>query len=361
MRLQPLRLRALPLTALLLVCLACAACIRRTTVIAGPITQEETQGNAVRLAEYERFFAAARPGAVIPGLKQGFVPQGIAYLPERDWFLLSGYRDGGTSLLIIVNGATERLVKALEFTMQDGKPYQGHAGGVAVSDRYVWIASGDQVHYVALDAVVQAANGAVVPFAGHLPVDSRASFVTVAGNTLWVGEFAYGTSYPTRAHHHLQAPSSAPHKGWIAGYELDPSTGLIRSGQARLPDGAYVPDYVLSIPDKIQGALFIEDFVLLTESYGRNQPSRLLIYRNPLGGAPHATVQVSGASVPVWFLDAGNLLDTWILPPMAQSVAVRQDEAHVNFESGAVKYLDGSYALSRLQVVDVATLIGHLR
>lgn len=322
------------------------------------ITQEEVEGNAKWLPEYERFFEAKREGAIIPGLKQGLVPQSIDYIIEEDWFVISGYRDGQSSLVTIVDASTEQHVKTVQFTRTDGSIYNGHAGGIAVSDHHLWISSGEQAHYIELDKIIDAENGATLSFTGHVDIDARGSFISFSEGILWVGDFALDTRYPTQPHHHLINRDGTKHTGWIAGYELDEETDLIPESRPKNENGAYVPDYVLSIRDKIQEGSIFRDKVILTESYGRNNVSHLFVYENPMTEEPHQYVQVAGEAVPVWFLDNQNLTDTWILTPMAEAVVERNGESYIIFESAALKYLDGSYALDRLQIVDTNVLLG---
>lgn len=359
LRVMPLVISVFLVTLFVSACRTASPAVEVPIIPGSPITQEEVEGNAKWSSQYERFFNVKREGAIIPGLKQGFIPQGMAYLPENDWILISGYREKGTSLVTIIDAATGILVKTVDFANPSGTPYTGHAGGVAVSDRYLWISSGNRVHYVELSKVIAAPDGARLRFAGSTPVDARASFVRVADNTLWVGDFAYGTDYETSPHHHLTTSTKVKHSGWIAGYPLDPATGLIPANTPRHKDGWYIPQYALSIPDKIQGVLFYEDLILLTESYGRNNASRLHIYRNPMASEPEMEEPVTKA--PVWFLDETKQLDLWTLTPMVESVIERNGEFHINFESAALKYINGSYALSRLQVVSVDDLLAKVR
>lgn len=329
----------------------------RLSVLAGPITQEAVEGNARWNSAYGPFFDAKREGPVIPGLRQGLVPQGLEYLPAKDWLLVSGYRDDGSSLVTIIHAATGDLVKSVSFVNRSGSVYRGHAGGVAVSAQHLWISSGEQVHYVKLDKVIDADNGAEILFDGHLPVDARGSFVSVTDGILWVGDFAREASHPTAEHHHMRNRQGGQHRGWVAGYVLDPVTDLIPTSRPKNQNGAYIPDYALSIRDKIQGVSLVGDYILLTESYGRNNVSHLFVYKNPLSEPHHTTATVNSVEVPVWFLDNHTLVKTWVLPPMVESVALRFDEIYISFESAALKYLDGSYALSRLQIVDADVLL----
>lgn len=339
--------------------LALTGCMKAEPIppVPGPITQEEVQGNAGYKAAYKRFFDVRSDGPIIPGLRQGLVPQGTEYLPDQDWILISGYRDNDSSLVVIIDAETGEFVKAVSFRLPSGSVYTGHAGGVAASQHHLWIASGEHVHYVSLDELVMARDGAEIQFEGRVRIDARGSFVSYTDGVLWVGDFARPSSHPTEAHHKMTNRQGKQHNGWIAGYLLDAATDLIPTGGPKNAKGAYIPDYVLSIPDIIQGSYILGDYIILTASYGRNNDSHLFIYDNPLSEPPHRTVTVDGVKVPVWFLDNANLADTWILPPMVESVVERQGQIYINFESAALKYLDGRYALSRLQIVYAKDLL----
>lgn len=353
-------LRRLLALALVLV-LAVTGCIQLKAepipVLPGPVTQEEVKGNTASRNSWRPFLNIAEDGPIIPGLRQGLVPQGLDYLQEEDWLIISGYRDNDSSLVAVIDAESGELVKAVSFRLPSGAVYRGHAGGVAVSDRHLWISSGEHVYWVRLDKLIAARDGAEILFDGAAKIDARGSFVSFTDGILWVGDFAYeARDYKTASHHKLRNRQNKQHDGWIAGYKLDPTTDLIPANRPKA-NGAYIPDYVLSIRDKIQGSYILGDYIILTESYGRNNDSHLYIYENPLDNPPHREVNISGLTVPVWFLDDANLAYTWVLPPMVESVVERNGELYVSFESAALKYLDGRYALSRLQIVKASDLL----
>lgn len=329
---------------------------------ASTVTQQPIDSEGTWSPRYERFLEAATDGALIPGLKQGFVPQGIGYVEDQDWFLMGGYRDGHSSLVSVVDAATGAHVKSVQFAMRDGGFYRGHAGGLAISEKHLWISSGEQVHFIELEEIIAAEHGDTLLFSGHTPVDSRGSFVSYAEGVLWVGDFALTPGYPTEPHHHMTNRVGEQHLGWMAGYVLDEQTDLIREDHGTNHKGAYIPDLVLSIPNKIQEGTVFGDKIILTESYGRNNIGQLFIYDNPLTGPPHAHAEFEQHSVPVWFLDRENELDRWALTPMAESIVERNGKFHIIFESAALKYLDGSatYPLDHVQVIDVDVLFDSL-
>ncbi|TCP24079.1 hypothetical protein EV207_1271 [Scopulibacillus darangshiensis] len=318
------------------------------------ITQEEVQGNAVWSDDYQRFFDLKKEGPIVPGLKQGLVPQDVDYIESKDWFVISNYRDGDlSSMITIVDAKTGLLIKSFQLENEDGTPYVLHSGGVAtVSKRHLWIASGSEVNYIKLADIIHS-NKKLISFEGHFHVDSRASFVDYKNGVLWVGDFANGDKYPTKESHHIVNRDNELYTGWVAGYRLDEKRELIPEGKPKNPDGSIVPDLVLSIPDKIQGMGFLDNELVLSESYGRFNKSYLWFYKNPLSENPHKTIDLSGNSVPVWFLDSQTYKDSLTMTPLSGGMREQGGELYVIFESGAEKYLNGSYALDRMQILNM--------
>ncbi|CAG7649459.1 hypothetical protein ACFQI7_26540 [Paenibacillus allorhizosphaerae] len=318
---------------------------------ANGITQEEA-GIKLRvdMPEIKPFLEKAKQGPIVPALKQNAVPQGLAYLEDKRWVLVSSYReDGKTSVISVIDAASGKMVKALELYKNETTPYTGHAGGISASKKHVWISSDKQVYYVDIDDIVKAESGGKVAFKGSVKSDTRASFNGYADGVLWIGEFAHGSDYPTDKSHYMNNREDKEHKAWIEGYKLNPETDLpvIPSDQ-----GQPAPDYILSIPDRVQGMYMMKDHIWLSQSYGRNNASTLFRFKQSLAEAPHAKANVGNKEVPVWFLDKKNQKDSMELPPMSEGLYELNGEIHILFESGATKYkTSSSYALDRIQIL----------
>ncbi|MDQ0878679.1 hypothetical protein QFZ77_007338 [Paenibacillus sp. V4I3] len=317
------------------------------------ITQEEA-GIKIRvdMPEIKTFLQKSKQGPIVPALKQNAVPQGLAYLEDRKWILVSYYRDDGKpSLLTVIDAGTGQMVKALELYKSGGAPYTGHAGGITASRKHVWISSDKDVNYVNIEDIVKADDGKLT-FVGSVKNDTRASFSAYADGILWIGEFAHGTDYPTDKSHYMTNRDDKEHKAWAVGYKLDVATDLplAKAEQGAVPA---VPDYILSLPDSIQGMYIGKDGIWLSQSYGRNNASTLHRYVNSLTvDKPHTTVSVRGKDVPVWFLDSKNLSNKLETPPMSEGLFETNGQLYILFESGATKYrTSSSYALDRIQIM----------
>ncbi|MCU6708365.1 hypothetical protein M6D81_06520 [Paenibacillus sp. J5C_2022] len=316
------------------------------------ITQEEADIKfRIDMPEIEQFLGISEEGPVIPGLKQGAIPQGLAYMPENDWLLISYYReDGKPSLLAAVDKKSGEFVKAVELFEENGAPYTGHAGGVAVSRSHIWISSGGSVYWMNSERLIEAENGGQLTFQGAVLTDTRASFVSYADGILWVGEYAQGVDYPTGEHHYRLNREGQEHRAWAAGYKLDMETDHlpVREGNDSLLPA--VPDYILSIPDRVQGVAIANGEAWLSQSYGRNNSSELTGYSVDIQqGEPHEMASIEGKDVPLWFLDGMNQLKQHIIPPMSEGIVNVEGTLYILVESAAQKFVTSSaYPIDRL-------------
>lgn len=269
-------------------------------------------------------------GPVIPGLRDGAIPQGIAYAAERKKLIVSHYFDDGTkpSCLSVLNKRGGKLVATITLKDNLGKPHMGHAGGIAVMDDSLFVASDGQVMRYKLDAIISDnPPEAVLPVASSRS-ETKASFCSATEKFLFVGEFAYQQKFITDRSHHLNVRDGETQRAWVCGYSINDPFGD--------------PELVLSIPDRVQGMCVTDKYIFLSVSYGRMNRSEILIYRNPIDEKAHmlATVR-SGKKVPLWILDCENPLSKIDFPPMSEGIVMIDGRLAVISESGAKKYAFG--------------------
>jgi len=241
------------------------------------------------------------------------------------------------------------MVKALELYKEADKPYTGHAGGVTASKRHVWVSSDGHAYRLKLEDVIQAKEDGKLTFGGSIRTDTRASFTTYADGVLWVGEYANGTKYPTEKSHHMSNRDGKEHRAWAVGYKLDEQTDLLPASKEAQPNAPAVPDYILSIPNSIQGMMMTPNSIWLSQSAGQNAASTLMTHGNVLSEAPHDQVVIGSATVPLWFIDSKNKKRSMEIPPMSEGIVHSKGMLYVLFESGASMYkASSSYALDRI-------------
>ena len=84
------------------------------------------------------------------------------------------------------------------------------------------------------------------------------------------------------------------------------------------------------------------DYVYLSQSYGRRNPSELQKYRNPTANEPVDYVELNGAKIPLWTLTKSVYEGYMTMPPMSECLVTVEDAVYVLFESATEKYMDPS-------------------
>lgn len=256
------------------------------------------------LQRYYRYFD--RGPALIPGDDTPWVPQGLAYWPERDALVIS-YYDGEkkqNSRIAVVDRTTGKREKLLSL------PTKGHVGGLAMSQGFLWTADGGRVTRYA-KKVLNAASGTATPVkAGKSWPVKASSYLTIAGSSLWVGAFteaATGTSVAYR-------------------YDL--------SGK-QVPGAA--PAATISTPTRVQGMAVVGGKIVWSRSWGRNNRSRIDVAP---AGAPTQPSRIFTA------------------PNMSEGIVAAQGELHVLYESGSSTYADASYRVKTIHHGAVGPILG---
>ena len=294
---------------------------------------------------YKDFLAAAEKSYLIPALKETMIPQGMDIWRERGWLMISGYfpsaEISASSVIVAVDMATGAYVGEYYITNTDGTPHTSHAGGVAITERDMYISNGSTLFRIPLSEFLNAGQCGKVTIADYFNVPVRASFCNYSEGYIWVGDFQYGSSYPTDEYRHLTNRDGKKYYAWTVGYEVDLTTENGIKANAMVSGSYATPDIIFSMTEKIQGFAITEKTVALSQSYGRNNKSKIFLYENPMGSETHQTVELNGKSVPLYFLDSKTPSKSIVTPPMTEGLAAMDGKLYILFESGADKYANG--------------------
>ena len=306
------------------------------------------------------------------------VCQGIAYLPSKvmdatkqgdgsycRYVLLSYYPKDSEqpSQIVVVDRRTAKPVKRFALYKKNGDAYTGHAGGIAVVGKYLWVASGNTLYgfdvqeiidFIGDKTVKANAVSGLPKSMDNLPgkdltcvktysVDSKASFVSFDGKYIWVGDFTKGSSYKPVKHHKVMGRNC-----WIAGYIVD-SDGYPTSDTQytyKSGDDSYTvkkPDAVIAMRDSVQGMAVCGKYIALTISYGATN-SKLAIYNNPLSTDSESISykpegQSKSYSVNGWELaDKKNWVKTVKIAAGAEDLEYDGANLYVTFECSSKNY-----------------------
>ena len=286
----------------------------------------------------------------LPGLDEGFVPQGICYVEILDCFAVSGYVKGENSRIYLIDKETG---EAKEIVLKD---FIKHAGGIASDGEDVWVCAGGSdteggfVYHLSASALDKADDGAEIVFDGSFQTQVRASTVCCDGERLYVAEFYEEDDYPVNPDHSFPGNDN---KAWSVGYEL-PIEPEEYDGSEK------APDIILSIPEKVQGmAVTSGGNIIFSTSYGRFYDSTLHIYK-PLDEWTQGGKVVDGEAVHLCVADDGSLVSKVKMPTLMEGIDVNGDTLYAVFESGATAYADAKEINSDAKAVKIDELIAML-
>jgi hypothetical protein len=261
---------------------------------------------AVALADdpprYKRYYAIFDRGdAKIPGHDTRWVPQGLAYWPQRDALLIS-YYDGEhekNSRLAAIDRASGKRLQLYE--LHD----DGHVGALAIAGPYLWVGDSGELHRFDLSVLDSTGELPRITPSAHFDVKAS-SFATVEGDRLWLGDFNGGSD------------SAAFRYAVGAGGELT-------------YDGTQI-----KAPSNAQGLAIAGGQAIWSRSFGRDNDSRIDI--GPLGG--------------------DRFTRSIVAPNMSQNMVIAQGELHVLYESGSAVYADADYRVRTVHHGPIEKVLG---
>ncbi|MBQ8808137.1 MAG: copper amine oxidase N-terminal domain-containing protein [Clostridia bacterium] len=307
-----------------------------------PFTQGTHVGANLKDEEYEEFYSMAEPAFIYPGLNEHITPQGIAYRKDTDQFYLSGYFSAKiknlNSTIIVVDAKTGKQVGQYQLLKADGSPHRGHVGGLAVSDKDIYLESGKNIQRISLAAVDALGSTGYLKVEDEitltLGIDSSNDFVECSDGYLWLGNyFCEDDKKYSKTIVHESYPFL------IRGYKLDPTEDSGLAAEYKVENNEwyeYIPEVLYEVEEqKIQGMTSIGNYLVTATSQSWN-PSYLHIYdTSKPAGTNGAVILGDGKEIPVIRL---NLEKSIKATPYMEEITHVDGNLYVTFESGAVKY-----------------------
>ena len=285
---------------------------------------------------HRKFFNNADEEFAIPGLEDGFVPQGFTEIEGYDKYLISGYMDDGSpSRFYVIDATTKKVDKYITLKIDSEKKYDGHAGGVASYGNVLWTVSqaDDEKGYAfcfnAVD-VINADDGESVIIRDYFETYNNADCVFVQEDMLWVGEFYREKSHETDEEHIHTTRKNDTHHAIAYGFTIDQSyKGGVKNK---------FPEKALSLKNLCQGlAVTAEGKFVMTSSYSISN-STIYYFDNVLAQSKHGTTKIGLREVPMWFLDDEALIYSEEIPSMAEEIMIKEGRVYILFESACNKY-----------------------
>lgn len=324
---------------------SCSSDVLKTDVITDELTQTPVikESKLEDNSDYNKFLIDFEPGFTVPGLFEGFIPQGICFDDVLDAFIISGYFEDGEypSMLCVVDINSGRLLKSVSLKTVSGDDYSLHAGGIAAENGNIYVVSGYEVNVLSSAALKMAGNGSSVSFESNFKSITRGSFASIANNTLYIGDFIESSkSARDEVENITTLESGETFYAYCEAYILE--DGLPAVSKINSSGDGYIPDYMLAVPEQVQGITVTpaKSFVF-SISYGRRNDSAIMIFDDVLNSSRVGSVTVDGNEVDLFACSADLLNKTYVAPPMAESVVFAEGSVYLLFESGAAKYRNG--------------------
>ncbi|MBE6578548.1 MAG: hypothetical protein E7651_01930 [Ruminococcaceae bacterium] len=297
--------------------------------------------NFLNVSDFKDFLAGGEKYALIPGLKEGIVPQGMGRHPVTGYVYISAYfTTENTPSVILVLDEKGSFVAEYHMYKEDGTPYTGHMGGVCVTEEYLYFSGPGVGDYYGIGEIALAdlpKKGAHdVTFTSVVPLPIHASYLFYDQGNLWAGTFYLSGSYDMGKYFNQKVKTSAgaSYGGFAAMFPVD------ENGRLTVPEGSdyAVPTLTLATVDKVQGFTCRDGKVTLSVSYGRNNNSTLYFHSIDPEKAT-ATYTADGKTYPMIVLDDTNRVKKVTAMGMTEGITLdEKGNVLILFESGAQKY-----------------------
>ena len=206
--------------------------------------------NLFKFAFYNDYFACLSKEGKIPGLSEGFVPQGITFFDNM--FASCGYMTSDDNSRVYVIDLEKDEIKYFPL-ISNGKGFKGYTGGIQYLNGYMYLANEGNSLYKFTAASLYQKSGTNIEIGNPITVNNNSSFVYGKGSSLYVGEFFKQGDYDCK---NLVTYNGETHNAIVSEYDISDLTKPIR---------------VYSIPDLVQGFCVKDNgSIVLSTSSGVN-------------------------------------------------------------------------------------------
>ena len=311
--------------------------LTQTEVVSGKLPID------LQLSEFNKH---SEEGFIIPGLYEGFIPQGIFYEEENDIFLISGYyKDKVQPSRVIVVDGEGNFVKSVGCLTLKGNKATGHFGGIAAFKDNVYVATTSVTHVLSLSEILSAEDDGYVRIQKELYTDTTCSYVNVCDGVLYIGEFADITIDDVKGATNIYT-SKLGEKFFSRcnAFILD-ENGVCGIKADRIDEeGNLTPDFAVTTPFKVQGMTRLNDgsFVFTASSTAITN-SRVYKYRDVTKGEPDEIIEVNGVDVPLYYCDMFDKTGSYRVPTYLEEITLYKDgSVYIITESAASAYIKQS-------------------
>lgn len=310
------------------------------------LTQTEMVSSELRQElQLKEFYATSEEDFIIPGLKQGFVPQGIFYEQENDIFLISGYykNKAQASRVIVVDG-DGNFIKSVGCISEKGNLGYGHFGGIAVYKDYVYVATTGLTHVLSLSEILACEDEGFVLIQDELYTDTTCSYVNVCDGVLYIGEFTDTTFEDMETATNVYKNGIEKYYSRCNAFVLDENGKWGIKADKIDEENNMIPDFALTSPFKVQGMCVLADgTIVYTASSTPASNSRVYLYKDVTKGEPDEIISVGSQDVPLYYCALEDRIAQYRVPTYLEEVTLYPDgSVYIITESASAPYIKQS-------------------
>ncbi|MGN1194173.1 MAG: hypothetical protein ACI4SB_01675 [Acutalibacteraceae bacterium] len=289
------------------------------------------------------FYEKSVDAFVIPGLNEGFIPQGLFYDEAHDAFLISGYYENKVlpSKVILLDGEGNFIKSVSAVYETSGKNSFGHFGGVAAFEDNVYIATTTVTLVLSFSDILEAENNANVAIKKSLYTDVTCSYVNVCDGVLYIGEYKDKTVDGTlKSPHKIISKSGEIFYARCNAFILEKGSEYGIKSDMIDSDGNITPDFAFTSPLKAQGMARLSDGrIVYTCSATNITNSNVYIFNDVTEREPDETLTINGKDVPLYYCKICDRQQKLKAPVLLEEITVHPDgNVYILCESAAMKY-----------------------
>lgn len=303
---------------------------------------------------YPEYYRNAEVVSAIPGLNDGFRPQGVFYDEESDAYIHSGSKGEYAALYVVdKNGKVRELIPRYR---EKDEQSVGRGGAVVRVGDYVYICDNENqnnsingiLYIFSYSDIMRAKDGDTVLAIGHVDTDCAMSAMFTDGDYLYVAEFYQaGTNYSTHQSHHYTTPAGISQKAMLFAYALNEDGTLVttvvspsENASVEEAEAILLPAFAVSISDQVTGFAIKDGTVILTR--GENWKYATLEFYSGWRST-NDTVKVSKQDIPIYYIDSKDRIESVDLPLCAGNMTLANDRVVITFESASNYYVIGKF------------------
>ncbi len=273
------------------------------------------------------FYNYAKAEIEIPGLNDGFIPQGLCMQDDTNNYLISGYMKNSSNASRIYYVAGEK-VSYVTLNTKDANLDNSHFGGIAMQNNMVWVATDGYVLSVNFSDITSSQSGAKVEILNYLQVGINTDFCYARDNILYVGEFYKPKKYEVDKSHYVSISEKETNHGIALCYNIN--TNSLHGLESTTPIKA------ISLPDQAQGLCITNSGkVIVSTSYGLAD-SLIYVYNQPQ--KEQSQITINNQNLDLYVLSSKNLNNKIVAPCMSEGIDYQNGRVHILFESACKKY-----------------------